>query len=245
MNEIAPAVAAAAAAVPPVAESLFEKKKPARSDKQRAADEGAVAEMAKLKARYNSEFANIDEKFRPKPKFPDARKLFYLKTEADKNEFIEDRLKIDRAAAELRVKGKTRKNANRAAAAEQRLAAKTSRKVKIAPIPGPTTAIATTRRVGKTAAKSTLGVYTSAMETKLHTRLHTIANRVEDSLKKTATRIADDIRKVASGMTATAPKARKNAATAPVATQLPAINEANEFAPTPMSTERNESEYFG
>jgi len=120
----APPGNATAAAAAPAAEAPLEKKKPARSEKQQAADAGAVTEMAKLKARYDSEFANIDEKFRPKPKFPDARKLYYLKSEADKNEFINDRIKIDRAAAELRVKGKTRRNANKAVAAAERQAAR-------------------------------------------------------------------------------------------------------------------------
>jgi len=213
----------AAPAAQPAAEAPLEKKKPVRSEKQMAADAGAVAEMAKLKARYNSEFANIDEKFRPKPKFPDARKLYYLKSEADKNEFIGDRIKIDRAAAELRLKGKSRKNANKAAAKAERMGAKEAAKAAKAAVTAttrrkgksvlntavglnsaavfnstsaPATAPATTRKV-KLPNSSNIAAYTSALETKMRDKMTSQTGKMQKKLNEIANKVEETLKKSA------------------------------------------------
>lgn len=74
---------------------------PGRSEKQAEADAGQAYWLEQLRQRYSAEFANIPEKFRPKPKAYVARAVFY-KPEAEREAYIQEWLQKDREAAEVR-----------------------------------------------------------------------------------------------------------------------------------------------
>ena len=75
---------------------------PGRSKLQAEADAAQAEWLDKLRERYSTEFANIPEKFRPKPKAYVARAVFY-KPEAEREAYIQEWLKKDRQAADVRM----------------------------------------------------------------------------------------------------------------------------------------------
>jgi hypothetical protein len=56
-----------------------------------------------LRGMYNKEFADIPEKFRPKPKAYVARAAFYKKEGPERDQYIETWLLSDRTAADARM----------------------------------------------------------------------------------------------------------------------------------------------
>lgn len=85
---------------PPVKQN---KTKRRRSTKQREADEGQKKMLEMLRGMYNKEFADIPEKFRPKPKAYVARAAYYKKEGPDRDKYIENWLLSDRTAADARM----------------------------------------------------------------------------------------------------------------------------------------------
>ena len=219
------ATAATAATAAPMA-------KKGRSEKQAAADAGAKKILDEvLVPRYASEFADIDVKFRPKAKPLVARQLFYTADSAKREAIIKAAIAKDRAAAQVRVNGKTRKNTNKAAKAAASLAEKEARVAAAAAersanppvrktrrlkealdaassMAAPSNEFATTRRVDKvpgvmSANATRMKQQLDTEAGRMKTRLHAIATRAEAALTQTARRIADDIRKAGDKFTET------------------------------------------
>ena len=95
-------VVAAPAPTPTAAEVAAAAAKAARSKKQSEADAGQAAMLNKLRNRYATEFANIPEKKRPKAKAYVARAAYY-KEGAERNAYINEWIRKDREAAEVRM----------------------------------------------------------------------------------------------------------------------------------------------
>jgi len=79
------------------------KTKRRRSTKQREADEGQRKMLELLRGMYNKEFADIPEKFRPRPKAYVARAAYYKKEGPERDKYIENWLLSDRTAADARM----------------------------------------------------------------------------------------------------------------------------------------------
>ena len=77
-----------------------------RSTKQRASDAGAKEMMKMMREKYDKEFADLPEKFRPKPKAYVARAAFYKAEGAERDEYIQKWILADRDAAAARMAGK-------------------------------------------------------------------------------------------------------------------------------------------
>lgn len=89
--------------LPPIPMETTTRQKVGRSQLQAEADQGQAEMLARLRNTYAQEFANIPEKFRPKPKAYVARAAYYKPTEEARNSYINQWLKKDRAAAEVRM----------------------------------------------------------------------------------------------------------------------------------------------
>ena len=79
------------------------KTKKRRSTKQREADQGQKNMLDLLRGMYNEEFADIPEKYRPKPKAYVARAAYYKKEGPERDKYIESWLLSDRTAADARM----------------------------------------------------------------------------------------------------------------------------------------------
>lgn len=75
---------------------------PRRTTRQREADAGQRQMMDTLREIYNKEFADIPEKYRPKPKVYVARAAFYKPAGQERDAYIQQWVEADRNAARAR-----------------------------------------------------------------------------------------------------------------------------------------------
>lgn len=79
------------------------KTKKRRSTKQREADAGQKEMLERIREVYRKEFAEIPEKFRPKPKAYVARAAWYKKEGPERDKYIESWVLADKNAANARM----------------------------------------------------------------------------------------------------------------------------------------------